>query len=79
MVITLEDYAEIRKLFNSGTSKRAIAKRLGISRNTVDKYCQGDTAPWNKKAYNRQSTIISDEVMNFIQQCLEQSGNMSSP
>lgn len=72
MVITLEDYAEIRRLFNSGTSKRAIAKKLGISRNTVDKYCQGDTAPWNKKAYNRQSTIISDKVMNFIQQCLEE-------
>ena len=72
MVITLEDYAEIRRLFNSGTSKRAIAKKLGISRNTVDKYCQGDTAPWNKKAYNRQSTIISDEVMDFIKQCLEE-------
>ena len=72
MVIKLEDYAEIRRLFNSGTSKRAIAKKLGISRNTVDKYCQGDTAPWNKKAYNRQSTIISDEVMDFIKRCLEE-------
>lgn len=71
MVITLGDYAEIRRLFNSGTSKRAIAKKLGISRNTVDKYCQGDTTPWNKKAYSRQSTIISDEVMDFIRQCLE--------
>ena len=70
MVITLEDYAEIRKLFNSGTSKRAIAKKLGISRNTVDKYCQGDTAPWNRKAHNRQSTIISDEAMDFIKKCL---------
>jgi predicted transcriptional regulator len=72
VVITLGDYAEIRRLFNSGTSKRAIAKKLGISRNTVDKYCQGDTTPWNKKAYSRQSTIISDEVMNFIRQCLEE-------
>lgn len=72
MVITLEDYAEIRRLFNSGISKRAIAKRLGISRNTVDKYCRGDTAPWNRKEYSRQSTIISDEVMDFIRQCLEE-------
>lgn len=72
MVITVEDYAEMRKLFNSGISKRAIAKKLGISRNTVDKYCQGDTAPWNKKEYSRQSTIINDDVMDFIQRCLEE-------
>lgn len=72
MVITVEDYAEIRKLFNSGISKRAIARKLSISRNTVYKYCQGDTAPWNRKEYSRQSTIISDEVMDFIQQCLEE-------
>ncbi len=71
MVITLEDYAEIRRLFNSGISKRAIARKLGISRNTVDKYCQGDTVPWNRKIYTRQSSIISDEVMDFIRQCLE--------
>jgi len=70
VVITVEDYAEIRKLFNSGISKRAIARKLNISRNTVDKYCQGNTAPWNKKEYTRQSTIISDHVMNFIEQCL---------
>jgi len=72
VVITVEDYAEIRRLFNSGISKRAIAKKLGISRNTVDKYCQGDTTPWNRKEYNRQSIIISDEVMVFIQQCLDE-------
>ncbi|MDD4599649.1 MAG: helix-turn-helix domain-containing protein [Negativicutes bacterium] len=72
MVITLDDYAEIRRLFNSGISKRAIAKKLGTSKNTVDKYCQGDTAPWNRKKYSRQSTIISDDVMEFIRQCLEE-------
>lgn len=72
MVITLRDYAKIRRLFNSGTSKRAIAKKLGISRNTAGKYCQGNTTPWNKKSYTRHSTIISDEVMDFIRQCLEE-------
>ena len=35
-VITVEDWAEIRRLHGAeGLSGRAIAKRLGISRNTV--------------------------------------------
>lgn len=71
MVITVEDSAEMRKLFNSGISKRAIARKLGISRNTVDKYCQGNTVPWNKKEYNRQSTIIitSNDMRYFCMYC----------
>jgi len=72
VVITVEVYGEIRKLYNTGMSKRAIAKKLGVSRNTVDKYCTGDTVPWERREYIRSTTVISDEVVHFIEKCLEQ-------
>jgi transposase len=53
-------------------SKRAIAKKFGVSRNTVDKYCSGDSVPWKRRDYIRPSTIINDDVELFIEQCIEQ-------
>ena len=47
MVITVEDYKEIRRLYLAeGLSQRQIAQRLSISRNTVKKYCEGNNVPW---------------------------------
>lgn len=45
-MITVEDWAEIRRLYRSeGLSKAAIARRLGISRNTVAKALASDGPP----------------------------------
>ena len=42
-VITVEDWAEIRRLHGAeGVSARAIAKQLGISRNTVAAALEAD-------------------------------------
>lgn len=49
MVITMKDYDEIRKRYLAGESQRHIAKTLGISRNTVAKYCEGAAVPWERK------------------------------
>ncbi len=38
----MKDYDEIRKRHLAGESQRHIAKTLGISRNTVAKYCEYD-------------------------------------
>lgn len=72
MVITMQDYDEIRRRFNAGESQRTIAKKLGISRNTVKKYCEGNAVPWNHKTPVRESTVLTDEVINFIKSCLEE-------
>ena len=48
MVITVKDYKEIRQMFLSGMSQRAIAKAKHISRNTVAKYCAGESVPWER-------------------------------
>jgi DNA-binding transcriptional regulator LsrR (DeoR family) len=40
VIITMEDYKQIRHMFLvEGKSQRQIARTLGISRNTVAKYC----------------------------------------
>lgn len=48
----MDVYKEIRRLQLEGvTSQRAAAKRLGISRNTVKKYWEGNTVPWDRIVY----------------------------
>ena len=74
MVITMKDYEEIRKRYLAGESQRKIAKILGISRNTVAKYCEGAAVPWERKTPERMSTVLTDETIGFIRSCLEEDG-----
>ena len=50
MVITVEIYKQIRKMRLDGMSQRQIAATLHISRNTVKKYWDGDSVPWERKS-----------------------------
>ena len=72
MVITMKDYDEIRKRYLAGESQRHIAKALGISRNTVAKYCEGAAVPWERKTPERVSTVLTDQTIEFIRSCLEE-------
>lgn len=72
MVITVQDYKEIRQRFLAGESQCHIAKSLGISRNTVAKYCDGSAVPWERKTPERDSPVINDEVTAFIIACLQE-------
>lgn len=65
-------YAEIRKRHQNGESQRHIAKDLGVSRNTVKKYCEGNSVPWERKRPLRASPILTDEVISFIRHCLDE-------
>lgn len=53
-------------------SQRNVAKILGISRNTVKKYWEERTVPWERKpGSGRKNDIITDEVKAFIMKCLD--------
>ena len=78
MVITVNDYKYIREHWLQGESQRTIAKQLGISRNTVKKYCAGATVPWERKEYERNATVLTEEVRQFIAYCLAEDGNLHS-
>ena len=71
MKIDLDLYQQIRHLKDiEGMSQRAIAKRLGISRTTVAKYCKGKHVPWERKDYTKRSSpVITQDVIDFILQC----------
>lgn len=68
----MQDYQEIRRRFLAGESQRHIAKTLGISRNTVKKYCEGNAVPWERKTPERQSPVLTEDAVGFIRQCLSE-------
>ena len=67
MVITVKDYKQIRQMHLDGISQRQIARQLQISRNTVAKYCKGCAVPWERKVPERETSILTDEIVAFIQ------------
>lgn len=69
----MEIYESIRKLFiQEQLSQRAIAKKLGISRNTVRKYVDGNCVPWERKSYKSNGgKLITPDVISFINECFE--------
>lgn len=71
MKIEVEIYETIRKLHvQDNLSQRAIAKKLGISRNTVKKYIDGAAVPWERKPYTSSgSKVVTKQVLAFINQC----------
>lgn len=74
MSIEVDIYERIRTLYeHEGKSQRAIAQMLGISRNTVKKYCKGSQVPWERQGISgRQRYVVTDEIMEFIKNCLAQ-------
>ena len=73
MVTGLDVYKEIRRLQLEGiTSQRAAARQLGISRNTVKKYWDGETVPWEHKPYHRAASVLTPEVVQFVKSCLDE-------
>ena len=71
MVVGMSLYSQIREAYTSGESQRSIAKRLGVSRQTVKKYCEGEIMPGVRKEYLRAPSVVTPEIENFIHECLE--------
>ena len=78
VVITVGIYKEIRKMRLEGMSQRQIAATLHISRNTVKKYWNGDSVPWERKAYSRKPCVLTEDVVAFVQQCLDEDSQCGS-
>lgn len=73
MIVTIKDYEAIRRMYAvEKRSVREIARRTGFSRNTISKYCQGETMPGMRKEYERHTVVITDAVKQFVNQCLEE-------
>jgi transposase len=68
----MELYKEIRRMRLNGMSQRQIAGTLHISRNTVKKYWDGGSVPWERKDYSREATVMTDDVVSFVKKCLDE-------
>lgn len=68
----MKDYKEIRQMYLGGISQREIARQLHISRNTVAKYCEGCAVPWERKVPKRETSVLTEEIVAFIQSCLDE-------
>ena len=69
----MEIYEKIRYYHeHTDLSQRNVAKILGVSRNTVKKYWEGQNVPWERKpGSGRKNDIITDEVIDFIIKCIK--------
>lgn len=74
----MEIYKQIRKMRLNGMSQRQIAATLHISRNTVKKYWDGDSVPWERKDYSREASVLTEDVVAFVRQCLDEDSQCRS-
>jgi len=72
VIIEMDMYSAIRLRYSDGESIRYIANSLGISRQTVKKYCEGNTHPDVRKAYERTVTVITSDIEKFILDCFKE-------
>lgn len=71
-MIKVDQYQRIRHLYTvQGLSQRAIARELGISRTTVQKYCRGGAFP-ESRPRKRAPTVMTDQIKGWIQGYLEE-------
>ncbi|MCL6449512.1 MAG: helix-turn-helix domain-containing protein, partial [Armatimonadetes bacterium] len=70
-MIEINLYEQIRYLYAvEKLSKREIARRLGVSRNTVKRYCDGENVPWERKP--RQGKCpVTDPIRETVKEWLE--------
>jgi len=67
----MQDYEIIRRKFLiEKKSQRQIAKEMNISRNTVAKYCQGNCYLGIRADYQRNASIMTPDIIQFIQKYL---------
>jgi transposase len=72
-VIGVDQYQDIRHLAAvEGLSQREIARRLGISRNTVKRYFLGQNLPGERVKAEIKPQVITPTVIEFVKRCLEQ-------
>jgi transposase len=69
VIIEVGIYSAIRLRYTGGESILSISKSLGISRQTVKKYCEGNTHPDVRKTYKRSAAVITSDVESFILSC----------
>jgi predicted transcriptional regulator len=69
VIIEVDIYSAICLRYTGGESIRSISQSLGVSRQTVKKYCEDNTHPDVRKTYKRSSVVITSDVKSSILRC----------
>lgn len=72
MTIDMEKYAQIRRLYEDGHSQREISRQVKNARKTVKRYCEGGAIPGKSKPREREATVLTPEMVEFIEECLNE-------
>lgn len=71
-MVDMKLYEQIRHLYSvEKLSQRSIARKLGISRNTVKRYCKGDNVPWESTP-RKYNSPVTKPIENIVIQWLEE-------
>ena len=78
-MIKVDQYQLIRELYvGEGLSQREIARRLGISRSTMRKYCRGEVFPFQKSMRQPKQPLFIVETRKATKtQLISIDGNKS--
>lgn len=69
-MITMQQYAGIRRRYTRHESLRGIARCLGLSRNTVRKYCRGAAMPEHGRHRHRNPAPETLRLQEFARACM---------
>lgn len=72
VTIDMEKYAQIRRLYEDGHSQREISRQVKNARKTVKRYCEGGAIPGKSKPREREATVLTPEMVEFIEECLNE-------
>jgi len=78
-MIKVDQVKDCKRLYAQGMKIRAIARRLGLSRNTVRVYVRGERHPGDYRMEVKRSQPVQDRIRPWVRHLLEEEQEKKTP